>query len=104
MSVSVTVEILDASLINSGTVYGPPPTRKVGPGGEINTCAEPIPADVVGTAAGGWADGTGADAWAGGGACGAGTCGDGGGCVSTAAGGGTGGCCAGGVACGSTTV
>ena len=51
MSVSVTVEIRDASVISSGTVYGPPPTRNVGPGGEISTCAEPIPGDVVGTAA-----------------------------------------------------
>src|SRR5580765_942221 len=41
-----------ASVIDSGTVYGPPPTRNVGPGGEISTCAEPIPGDVVGTAGG----------------------------------------------------
>jgi len=102
MSVSVTVEILDASLISNGTVYGPPPTRNVGPGGDMSTCAEPIPVDVVGTAAasggpaGGCAGGgTGAGAMGGDGGCG---------CVSTAAGGCAGGCSTGGVAGGSRTV
>jgi hypothetical protein len=79
-SVSVTVEIRDASLISSGTVYGPPPTRNVVPGGEIRTCADPIPCDVVGTASG---------AAGGGGGAGAGVTGGrgvGGGCVSTGAG------------------
>ena len=37
ISVSVTVEMRDASLINSGTVYGPPPTRNVEDDGEIRT-------------------------------------------------------------------
>src|SRR5262249_26152473 len=40
-----------APLMSSGTVYGPPPTRKV-VGPEIITCADPIPCDCVGTAAG----------------------------------------------------
>jgi hypothetical protein len=39
-------------VIDSATVYGPPPTRKVGLGGEINTCAVPTPGEVVGTASG----------------------------------------------------
>ena len=50
MSVSVTVEMRDASVIEIGTVYGPPPTRNVGPGGEMMTWADPIPGAVVGTA------------------------------------------------------
>src|SRR5436190_9563191 len=50
ITVSVIVEIRCASVIEIGTVYGPPPTRRVGPGGVISTCAEPTPADVVGTA------------------------------------------------------
>ena len=94
-SVSVTVEIRDASLISSGTVYGPPPTRNVVPGGEINTCAEPIPADVVGTAGG--VDGAGSTAG------GVGT-GAAGGCGSTVAGGVTGGVETGGVGGGPYTV
>jgi len=49
MSVSVTVEIRDASAIEIGTVYGPPPTRIAG-GGLIVTCADPIPGVVVGVA------------------------------------------------------
>src|SRR6185503_12035414 len=50
MSVNVIVDRRCASVIDSGTVYGPPPTRNVGPGGEISTCAEPIPGAVVGVA------------------------------------------------------
>ena len=46
MSVSVTVEMRDASEIEIGTVYGPPPTRNAG-GGEIRICAEPMPVVVV---------------------------------------------------------
>ena len=46
MSVSVTVEIRDASEIEIGTVYGPPPMRTVG-GGVTITCADPMPADDV---------------------------------------------------------
>ena len=49
MTVSVTVEIRDASEIEIGTVYGPPPTRITG-GGVIVTSAEPIPAVVTGGA------------------------------------------------------
>src|SRR5438094_10503971 len=67
MSVNVIVDRRCASVIDSGTVYGPPPTRNVGPGGEISTCAEPMPGDCVGTAAGAAAGGVPAGA-AGGGA------------------------------------
>jgi len=42
-----TVEIRDASEIEMGTVYGPPPTRVTG-GGVIVICADPIPAVVTG--------------------------------------------------------
>src|SRR5215216_1966302 len=52
MSVSVTVESRCASVTVNGTVYGPPPTRNVDPGSEISICADPMPGDVVGTAAG----------------------------------------------------
>src|SRR3989442_13504890 len=52
MSVSVIVDRRCASVIDSGTVYGPPPTRNVGPGGEFRTCAAQIPGDAVGTADG----------------------------------------------------
>src|SRR5438128_4355638 len=57
-SVSVTVDRRCASVTDSGTVYGPPPTRNVVPGGEMMTCAPPIPGDVVGTAAGAGSGGT----------------------------------------------
>src|SRR5581483_5299869 len=52
VSVSVKVEMRAASEIEIGTVYGPPPTRNVGPVGEMMICAAPIPGDCVGTAAG----------------------------------------------------
>src|SRR5881397_3772698 len=52
MSVSVTVDRRCASMTDKGTVYGPPPKRNVVPGGEMMTCAPPIPGDAVGTAAG----------------------------------------------------
>src|SRR5437763_5568812 len=56
VSVSVIVVMRAAPLIEIGTVYGPPPTRNVVPGGDSTTCADPIPGDVVGvSAAGGWA-------------------------------------------------
>src|SRR5665811_2043677 len=55
MSVSVIVETRAASVIDSGTVYGPPPTRKACPG-VMMTCADPMPADTVGTAGGSGAD------------------------------------------------
>src|SRR5205809_5680146 len=53
MSVSVTVDRRCASMTDKGTVYGPPPSWNVVPGGEMMTCAPPIPGDAVGTAAGG---------------------------------------------------
>src|SRR5712691_1161303 len=34
--------------MDSGTVYGPPPTRNRVAGGEMITCAEPMPGDVIG--------------------------------------------------------
>src|SRR6202011_5903332 len=40
-------------VIEIGTVYGPPPTRNVGAGGEMSTCAEPKPGEVIG-GAGSW--------------------------------------------------
>src|SRR5439155_3795913 len=52
ITVSVMVAMRDASVIEIGTVYGPPPTRSVG-GGEMITCAAPMPADTVGTAGAG---------------------------------------------------
>src|SRR6185503_10496886 len=52
ISVSVIVDSRCAPVIDSATVYGPPPTRNVGLGGEIRICAPPTPGDVVGTAAG----------------------------------------------------
>ena len=68
MSVSVMVDSRCASVIDSGTVYGPPPTRMVGPGGEMTTCAAPMPGDEVGTAAPVGVDVTGAGSvWDGGG-------------------------------------
>src|SRR2546428_6282717 len=42
------VDMRAALVIVSGTVYGPPPTRKVVPGGVINTWAAPMPADAIG--------------------------------------------------------
>src|SRR5690349_4347085 len=54
-SVNVIVVIRAASAIDSGTVYGPPPTRNVVLGGEMITCAEPRPGDVL-AAGGGGAD------------------------------------------------
>src|SRR6516162_9490382 len=48
VSVNVSVEMRVASVIEMGTVYGPPPTRKVGPGGEMMICAAPTPGDCVG--------------------------------------------------------
>src|SRR5262249_10112050 len=64
--VSVTVDSRDASVTEIGIVYGPPPTRNVGLGGDRITCAEPIPelADGgAGVAVGGAA---GAGGWTGG--------------------------------------
>jgi hypothetical protein len=49
ISVRVIVEIRDTSVIESGIVYGPPPTRNVVLGGEMITCACPTPGEVVGT-------------------------------------------------------
>src|SRR5436190_6284480 len=79
-----------APLIDTGTVYGPPPTRNVVPGVEMTTCADPMPGVVIGNSAVG----------AGGGAGGAG-----GGCVSTTGGvaGGAAGGVAGGVVGGCTS-
>src|SRR5215471_5017925 len=37
-----------APTIDSGTVYGPWPTRKMPPGGEITICADPTGAPAVG--------------------------------------------------------
>ena len=51
INVNVTVESREASVTASGIVYGPPPTRMGVFGTEITTCADPTPADVVGTAA-----------------------------------------------------
>lgn len=48
VNVSVIVDSRVAATIDSGTVYGPCPTRNVVPGGEISTCAVPRPVDVVG--------------------------------------------------------
>src|SRR3954451_1930109 len=52
----VNVSVIDdsrlASVIEIGTVYGPPPTRNVVPGGDRITCAEPMPGVVVGSAGG----------------------------------------------------
>src|SRR5438552_3925809 len=83
MSVSVTVDRRCASMTDKGTVYGPPPTWNVVPGGEMMTCAPPIPGDAVGTAAGA-------------GGC-AGSAGAGGGVAGGVASGVTGGCATGGV-------
>ena len=47
VSVNVIVEMRAAFVIDIGTTYGPPPTRNVVPDGEIVTCAEPRPGDVV---------------------------------------------------------
>src|SRR5262245_59829811 len=46
--VSVTVEIRDALLIDSGTLYGPPPTRNSVPGGVVMTWARVAAGDVPG--------------------------------------------------------
>src|SRR5262245_35673760 len=51
-SVSVTVDRRDASLTESGIVYGPPPTRNAVLGVEMMTCAEPMPGDVDGVVSG----------------------------------------------------
>jgi hypothetical protein len=63
----------------SGTVYGPPPTRKDVLGAEMSTCADPMPLDVVGTA-GGEAAAPGCDG------CAWGGCPCGGGCPGAATG------------------
>jgi hypothetical protein len=52
ISVRVIVESRDASVIASGTVYGPPPTRNDVLGAEMSTCADPMPLDVLETAGG----------------------------------------------------
>ncbi|PYR06337.1 MAG: hypothetical protein DMG00_19305 [Acidobacteria bacterium] len=57
VSVSVSVERRVASVIEIGTVYGPPPTRNVGPGGDRMICADPMPGVVVGPGATGSAAG-----------------------------------------------
>src|SRR3990167_2719962 len=54
MSVSDTVDKPSPFVTEIGTVYGPPPTRRVG-GGERTICAWPSPDDVVGV----WAAGSG---------------------------------------------
>src|SRR5438093_11148227 len=77
--VSVTLDTRDAPVIDTGTVYGPPPTRNSVPGGVTSTCA------AAGVAAGGVAGGTAAGG-VGGGAVGA----PGGGCAGGTAGAGTG--------------
>ena len=46
--VNVTVDSRAALITESGTVYGPPPTRNVVPDGVIVTCAIPRPGDVIG--------------------------------------------------------
>src|SRR5438093_7266593 len=50
-TVSVIVVRRVAPLIDTGTLYGPAPTRADG-GGEITTWAAPTPGDVIGTSAG----------------------------------------------------
>src|SRR6266850_7824763 len=72
--VSVTLDTRDAPVIDTGTVYGPPPTRNSVPGGVTSTCA------AAGGVAGG---GTAAGGGVGGGAVGA----PGGGCAGGTAGG-----------------
>jgi len=52
INVSVIVDSRDASVTDSGIVYGPPPTLKDVLGGEMITWADPTPADVVGTMGG----------------------------------------------------
>src|SRR4051812_16392942 len=44
--VSAIIESRDTFVIDTGTVYGPPPTRNVVPGGVRITCAEPNPGEV----------------------------------------------------------
>src|SRR5215470_1943791 len=78
VSVNVSVEMRVASVIEMGTVYGPPPTRNIGPGGEMMICAAPTPGDCVGGAACCGVAGAGGDAGVGGAGAGAA---DGGGAV-----------------------
>src|SRR6476646_5944511 len=86
IKVSVTDDSREASVTDRGMVYGPPPTRNAVLGGEMITCADPRPDDVVGTAGG----------VAGAAGCGAAGCGGVAGC-DVVAGGVAGGGCAGGV-------
>src|SRR3989338_6401354 len=63
MSVIVIVESRVALVMDTGTVYGPPPTRNAVPGGDVMTCAMPTPGEVVGGSicvTGGAAEGGGA--------------------------------------------
>src|SRR5438128_401957 len=46
--VSVMVVTRVAPEIESGTLYGPPPTRNGAVGGARMTCADPMPGDVIG--------------------------------------------------------
>ena len=43
----LTVDRPDAPSTEIGTVYGPPPTRIGGAGGEMITCACPMPGETV---------------------------------------------------------